>query len=147
VFTDAVGVVQVLDKHSGKLKWKTDVGKAIVLSLAADGGMVVAATSNELVGLSGRTGKVIWRQPIQLYGRFRHTPPFIRDAVVYVFSKDFHLIALDADMGDVRWKLKASSRQQPVVQSKSIYLINENRSLYCRDIAKAVELGHSHKEP
>ncbi|MCH7727050.1 MAG: PQQ-binding-like beta-propeller repeat protein [Planctomycetes bacterium] len=92
-----------------------------------------------------QTGKVIWRQPIQLYGRFAHTPPFIHDTVVYVFSKDFHLIALDADMGNVRWKLKASSRQRPVVHGNSICLINENRSLYCLDIARAAELGHNHK--
>ncbi|MFO0825771.1 MAG: PQQ-binding-like beta-propeller repeat protein [Gemmataceae bacterium] len=67
------GNVYAIDRKTGKLRWKTSIGNAIMAppAVATSGGMPVAvyAVSREgsVVCLNPHTGKAVWQQPLPGY--------------------------------------------------------------------------------
>jgi alcohol dehydrogenase (cytochrome c) len=106
--------VFALDLKTGAIRWRRlfDATSGGPNGLAVVGGRIYGATDSYAFALSAATGKTLWRHLlVTLTQRFVNIAPQVDGGVVYVSTIGLPpngrgtLYALDADTGDVHWKL------------------------------------------
>ncbi len=108
------GFIYGLNAADGSQLWSTDLGAAVVYSLAIseDGKHLYAGTmGKEMVALNSDTGTVAWRYtaPGNIWGR-----AILKDDVLYFGDQSGAITALSAESGAKRWEYPAGS---PVIAS------------------------------
>jgi outer membrane protein assembly factor BamB len=106
------GAVYAIDKRSGKVRWRRDLGKLAASAPAyAEGRIYVTilvrrGSKNGLVAaIRAKDGARLWTRPLP--SRTESSPLFA-DGRVYFGSEDGTVYALDAKDGSVAWRFKAA---------------------------------------
>ena len=98
---DAKGLVQSLDRFTGKSKWQTKLNQDISGAVGVGYGMVLlAALDGSIIALDSQTGEQHWISQVDSEVL---SAPAINGDVVVVQTQDDRLIALDAYDGRQRW--------------------------------------------
>lgn len=105
----ANGMVARLDAASGRVLWRTDLGKPLIAGVGSDGEVsVVAARDGSLIALD-REGKQKWSSPA---GAEIVTVPAVGLGLVIVRGSDNRVAAWELDTGKRRWTFE---RQPPAL--------------------------------
>ena len=127
------GAVYGFDTSDGSLRWRRFVGMAPTLTpVMLDGGdlLVVDAQYNELLRLSGRTGKLVWRHAFES----EVTKPIVHEERILINEASGKLHVLDLITGErtgyVQFAQRLSSSPAVGGQGKRIFVVGEHSSLY-----------------
>jgi outer membrane protein assembly factor BamB len=144
-----VAFVVALDKHTGKVKWKTNRGfpadQAYTTPLvirAADRDQLISVGAFRTRAYDPRTGKEIWR--VRYDEGFSNVPrPVFAHGLVFIATgfQQPSLLAVRPDgKGDVTrthvaWELKrgAPLTPSPLVVGDEIYIVNDGGIATCKD--------------
>src|SRR5262249_23095581 len=85
------GTLAALDKHTGKVLWRSDVTHQAAYSSAipAEGGSLrqyIQLTRNGVIGVSARDGKLLWESPLGGCGTAAVPTPVYHDGYVFATS-------------------------------------------------------------
>jgi outer membrane assembly lipoprotein YfgL len=114
----AAGIVTVLEAHSGREVWRTDLRTPLAVGVGFDGDIAAVITaSNELVAISG--GKEQWR--VRLPARV-FTTPLVAGKRVFVLAGDRSVSAYDGSSGARLWSQAARGTDALVLQQGGVIL-------------------------
>lgn len=135
------GTVMALGRRDGKVRWRTELGGAVLGPVAAGGEVLVCAVrSGHVAALAMDSGKVLWRRQVNgsapvLAG------PALAGSVVYAVSNDGYLAVLSARDGRVIEKHYLNDKEQPgelrlsvsspTVAGGRVYVGSETGGLRC----------------
>jgi outer membrane protein assembly factor BamB len=98
------GGVVALDKQTGKLLWRRDIGETLAAGVGVGGATVVVVTrEGEVFGLGAADGLVLWRQKI---GSEVLARPVVSGDRVLLRSGDGQVIGLSLSSGEVVWRVR-----------------------------------------
>jgi len=98
------GGVVALDKQTGKLLWRHDIGEALAAGVGVGGATVVVVTrEGEVFGLGAADGLVLWRQKV---GSEVLARPVVSGDRVLLRSGDGQVIGLSLSSGEVVWRVR-----------------------------------------
>jgi len=104
--------IYALDKRTGRVRWRRDLGKLAASAPAYAGGRIYVTilqrngSKNGLVAaLRAKDGARLWTKPLP--SRTESSPLFVGGRI-YFGSEDGTVYALDAKDGSVKWRYKAS---------------------------------------
>ena len=107
------GAVYALDKRTGKVRWRRDLGKLAASAPGYAKGRIYVTilvrdgSKNGLVAaLRAKDGKVLWRKPLPSR---TESSPMVVGGRVYFGSEDGTVYALAAGDGRVVWRYKATA--------------------------------------
>lgn len=98
----AGGRVGCLDARTGKLLWRTTSSRISFERLAVGSGYLVAKREDELVQLSPKDGRIVWRQKVEPY----HLGPFIVGNRLVAETSKGRLVAIDLQTHKPLWRLQ-----------------------------------------
>lgn len=108
---DDDAMLRAIQKTSGRILWRQDVGQLAAASPAVGDGRVyaVALVANDggggtIAAYDARTGRRAWARPLPSRAE---SSPLLRHGVVYFGSEDGTVYALDARSGRTRWTYRA----------------------------------------
>ena len=117
VVAGANGLVARLDAATGRVIWRTDLGKSLIAGVGSDGEVtVVAARDGSLIALD-REGKQKWSSPA---GAEIVTVPAVGLGLVVVRGSDSRVAAWDLDTGKRRWTFERQAPALVLRQTASI---------------------------
>ncbi len=129
------GVLTVIDKATGKVRWGRTVGELSAsspyLDLEKERLFLTVLSPGRALSMStaaGERGKVLWSRDLPSR---TESSPILDNGAIYFGSEDGTVYALDADTGDTRWTYSAAG---PV---KSALALKDGR-LYFGDYAGKV---------
>ncbi len=106
------GVVEALDKRTGKVRWKRKVGRLAAASPAVEGDRLYltvlvrkGASGGRALALNARNGKVLWSRPLPAR---TESSPVVANRTVYFGSENGVVYALRERDGGVRWSFRAA---------------------------------------
>jgi outer membrane protein assembly factor BamB len=104
LFANFKGVVQAVDRNTGKKHWTYDAKLPVAGDLVVDGDRVfVGSRTYELIALDAANGKELWKH--YYWFSWIESPPVVRDGAVYTGSSDgVGVFAIDARNGKRLWK-------------------------------------------
>lgn len=95
------GAVVSLDAASGRLRWRTELGRALSAGVGADGALaVVASEEGEVFAIDVQSGKLRWQARVSSEVL---APPEVAEGLVLVRSADSRIFAFGAEDGKRRW--------------------------------------------
>lgn len=141
------GKVFGLDATNGKRLWVYDVTVPVLILRGSSAplithGMVIAGfDSGRVVALDLKTGKQIWEQRVAVpRGRSDlermvdiDAEPIIVGATLYVATYQGHVAALSVTTGNVLWTRDVSSYAGIAVDSKNVYVSDDQSDLWALD--------------
>lgn len=144
------GTVTRLDAQSGEVLWRVRQDSSIHATPALDpaGGRLFVNTEQwnggaplgSLVALDWATGRLIWQQR---HWYWAPGSPYYcaRNRVVLATCNDATMVCVDADSGELRWKLTTQGlvRGRPVISGGNAYAATEKGRLHCIDLASGEE--------
>jgi outer membrane protein assembly factor BamB len=120
---DNDGVFITLNKDTGKVVWKKQLGKLNASSPAFWRGMLLAVNlePRQAMGVRARDGKVLWKR--DLPGR-AESSPLVHGETMYFGTESGDFFALDARTGKARWsvKLDGSVKAAPAFAQGTLYV-------------------------
>ena len=125
-----------LERTTGTLRWKTDLGAAAGgAPTIAEGKLYVTTFATELHALDAREGKKLWTfTPPER--RWFWDGPAVAQGTLYVTDLGGHVYALNADSGELLWEFVAPAaddntlRSAPVVSEDTVYVGGRNGTLF-----------------
>ena len=118
-----------------RLAWMRamDAGSQQIRPLVYDGVMYIAhPSSDHIQALDATTGDLIWdferdlpndiREFAQFGGRNRHLA--IYDRYIYHLAADAHLVAIDAETGELAWESRMADYREGITHSSGAMIIN-----------------------
>lgn len=91
-----------IEPQDGSLKWKDDLGAAMVYPAAVGDGVLYQATiANELIALKADTGEILWRFKTE---NAVWMTPVLREGVIYMGDVKGIVYAVDTATGAQKWK-------------------------------------------
>lgn len=139
------GTVVALNKESGELFWKSDLGGVITSTPAADsrgvylaseippaGGSKYPQATGVLRALGSKSGVTLWMRtlPSPIRGTLA-----ANDTMLFGRSTDGRIYAVKKENGEIAW-IKYGSlpfNSSPVLNNKKVYVSDEGGSLYALD--------------
>ena len=98
------GDVVALDKQTGKLLWRRDIGEALAAGVGVGGTTAVVVTrEGEVVGLGAADGLVLWRKKV---GSEVLARPVVSGNRVLLRSGDGQVIGLSLSSGEIVWRVR-----------------------------------------
>ncbi|MGI9490626.1 MAG: PQQ-binding-like beta-propeller repeat protein [Geminicoccaceae bacterium] len=105
---DAFGSISAFNAETGALLWRK-TNEDLSLDDSVFGGglaydqdkLFVTLTTGNVIGLDGKNGEEIWRQPLTLPLR---SAPAVADGIVLVLTADNQVYALDQETGQPAWR-------------------------------------------
>jgi outer membrane protein assembly factor BamB len=116
---------------SGNEIWKTETNSMVHSSPSMNSDIIVFGNDNgEIIGISNKTGKIIYRNKIGL-SFFCGTA--VSGNVGYTGNDNGNLYAIDLNNGRIKWKFDSGARivMTPSVLSREIIFGNLNGDLFC----------------
>ncbi len=111
IVADARGLVQALNRDTGKVQWTTELDMPTSGTVTANHGLALVGTLNgDVVALSLDTGKELWRSKVSSEVL---SAPVTNGQVVVVHSIDEKLTGLSAETGEKQWEQSVS---QPLLR-------------------------------
>lgn len=111
-FLDDDGILRALDKTSGRIRWRAQVGRLAAASPAVGDGRVYAVALRGIASETGRIaayragdGRQVWSKALPSRAE---SSPLLRRGTVYFGSEDGTVYALSARNGRTLWTYKAS---------------------------------------
>lgn len=104
---DRHGIVQAMDKNSGKILWRINLGedKSALISgglIASYGKLYLGTETGELLALNEETGELVWK--VNVGGEIL-SKPLAEEALIIINSSQGELSAYDAETGEQRWRI------------------------------------------
>ena len=154
------GVLHALSKV-GELRWKQDVGEAIVSApvLTADAAYVVT-TGDSVIAMAVDDGRVLWTyrgDPIEEFTIAGHAGLVLDDDMLITGLTDGRVIALDATNGQVVWEIDTSADVEasqsdapdffdvdttPAVVGDTVYIASFTAGLYALERSNGTVVWH-----
>ena len=98
------GGVVALDKQTGKVLWRADIGETLAAGVGVGGATVVVVTrEGEVVGLGAADGLVLWRNKV---GSEVLARPVVSGDRVLLRSGDGQVIGLSLSSGEILWRVR-----------------------------------------
>jgi outer membrane protein assembly factor BamB/Tfp pilus assembly protein PilF len=134
-----------IDAKNGELKWKYETWDEVYSSPTVDNGIVyVGSNDDHLYAFDTQTGELRWKYRTE--GNVGSSPA-VSNGIVYVGAEslsefgyksmgaDYHLYALDAQTGELKWKYKTGSWvfSSPTVDNGIVYFGSYDDHLYALD--------------
>jgi outer membrane protein assembly factor BamB len=119
-----------LDADTGKVEWKTQIGRLSATSPAFwRNRLIVASLSGKITALSAKRGKVLWQKDL---GSRTESSPIVRRGVVYFGTEGGTLYALYAKTGRVKWRYQASGaiKASPALSGSTLYVGDYSGRMY-----------------
>jgi len=116
---------------SGRIDWKTSLGKPIIGSVAKSGDTVVCVTEGgKVCALSSRSGSLEWQRRIS--GSFTATP-VLSDGRVFIGTTEGHFYGLAMEDGSIVWDrmLEGGVYQTAAVAEGFVFIGTTQGLLYC----------------
>ena len=120
------GAIGVMDLHSGKVLWQTDLDERIAAGPGYGGGIVVVANNKaEVIAIKEGASEPLWRQKVSSEVL---TEPLVNEDKVFIQTIDGKVFALAKDTGKKLW---VDSREIPplTLRGNSKPLIVKNKLL------------------
>ena len=141
--TSADGRIYAINKTTGDVLWKHDIGIGVSGSVAADEEMVVVSDENAtLHALSSASGADLWTA--QSTSEVLSNAAFSRDAIV-VQSVDAKLQSFDRSTGAKKWTYSASQpaltlrgNASPVIDENAVIAAFDNGKIVAIDAATGI---------
>lgn len=111
--------VYALNRHSGKLAWRTMTGNGNHSTPAYYNNIVYCGSwDSKIYAFDALSGSIIWTYQTGLDAQQHlmtgiQASPSVSDGIVYITSRDAHCYALNAETGELIWKTKHGSSWLP----------------------------------
>lgn len=141
--TSADGRIYAINKTTGDVLWKRDIGVGVSSAVAADEEMVVVSDENAMLhALNSANGVDLWEA--QSTSEVLSNAAFSRDAVV-VQSVDSKLQSFDRFTGAKKWTYSASQpaltlrgNASPVIDENAVIAAFDNGKIVAIDVATGI---------
>jgi outer membrane protein assembly factor BamB/predicted phosphodiesterase len=137
VFGNSLGLIEALDRKTGKSIWKYQTQGAIYSSpvISANNLIIVGSGDGNIYALQLKNGKLAWKAKAQksILGS-----PVIQNDMVFIGASDNTFSALDLNSGKLKWQFKGVEGTvvgKPLIYDKKIIFGSWGRHLYALDIA------------
>lgn len=122
----ANGALQVLSQRTGEPDWQSEL-EPDTLEIFAFADRFAAITATEMRTWEA-AGSLAWRTPL---GGSPVTPVVFRNGVLYVGLDEPSIVAIDADTGTVRWRVRLPAKPESLVAADDrLYLSAADAALY-----------------
>ena len=124
------GDVFAVERITGRLRWKIQLGSSIFASLIISDGVCFAGTlEGKFVSIDARTGSIRWTY--ETGSRIFAAAAASADRVL-IGSADGTLVSLSRDSGSMNWKFHARSpiSSAPLISGDLLYVGSLDRTLY-----------------
>jgi hypothetical protein len=119
----APGSICALDRESGKLLWRRDVGKFANASVYLHNGRLFAKSSNTLFALHPDSARILWSfSPYGTDGEIIYSSPTAIEDRVYIGDRKGYLHCLDAVNGTTIWKRRTNRTRNDDVNSTPLVI-------------------------
>ncbi|WP_145857907.1 outer membrane protein assembly factor BamB family protein [Pedobacter suwonensis] len=135
IFGNSVGLVEALNKKTGKKAWTFKTKGAIYSSpVAVNGTVILGSGDGNIYALNAKTGKEIWHKETanSVLGS-----PVINGQLVYIGGSDNTFRALDVKTGKEIWafnEIEGTIVGKPLIYQDKIIFGSWGRHLYALDI-------------
>jgi outer membrane protein assembly factor BamB len=130
IFGSDDGGVYAVERLSGQLRWKAQLGSSIFAAPVIANGMCFAGTLDGiLTALDTRSGSVRWTYES---GSRIYAPPAVSTDRVFLGSADGSVVALSIVSGERAWTFSARSSvsSAPLISGDLVYVGSLDRTLY-----------------
>lgn len=122
-FIDNDGVFVALNKDTGKVVWKKQLGKLNASSPAYWRGTLLAVNLEppQAMGVRARDGKVLWKRSLPARAE---SSPLVIGSTMYFGSESGDFFALNARTGKTRWQIKVDGgvKAAPAYSKGTLYV-------------------------
>lgn len=137
------GSVFALEKDTGQVAWRADVGGAVVGSPAVAAGRVVVPSSDGRLYAfdAGDGGEPLWTFPASGGLGKLWSSPTIHQGTVYFGSLNHRVYAVSLETGRSKWEFETGGAVtgKPLVLDGTVYVGSFDNSLYALDAANGEE--------
>lgn len=99
------GAVLALDRRTGRVLWRRELGRFAGPSVYLHSGILFAKTANELCALNPDSGDVFWRFcPYGMEVETIYSSPYVHGKRIYIGDRRGFLHCLDASTGRPLWR-------------------------------------------
>lgn len=143
------GNIYALDRADGRTLWRTNLGSAVMHSVAYHEGKIFTGVQGDLTGaavvaLDAATGQVAWRSETPAGGFW--SSPAVYDGLVLMGDRRGVFYAFDAETGRIRWQFQAGGpilTTAAVSEQGRVFFGAEDMVAYCLDAADGELLWQS----
>ncbi|WP_461790136.1 outer membrane protein assembly factor BamB family protein [Pedobacter sp.] len=137
VFGNSLGLVEALDRKTGKKIWSYQTKGAIYSSpVISESKMVIFGSGDgNIYALNLKEGKIIWKTGLQ---KSVLGSPIIQNNIVFIGASDNTFNALELKTGKLKWQFKdveGTIVGKPLIYGNKIIFGSWGRHLYALDIA------------
>lgn len=130
IFGNQNGLIESLDKKTGKRKWTFQTAGPIFSSPSFSSNKIVLGSADRNIYCINSSGKLQWKYPTNasVLGS-----PLIENNVVYIGGSDHSFRAIDLQTGKLRWhfdSLQGPVVSKPVINSNTIIFGAWDKNLY-----------------
>ncbi|MGB9168554.1 MAG: PQQ-binding-like beta-propeller repeat protein [Nitrososphaeraceae archaeon] len=127
------GIMYCLDRSDGSIKWKYQIGKPILSSVATSKDHIFFGCSDKCIySLNSTDGSIKWKY--ETGDKIWSSPVITRNGgILFVGSLDSHIYGLDVETGRVNWKFPTmdSIESSPCIAKNMLFIGSDDGLLYC----------------
>lgn len=134
------GDVFAVERITGRLRWKIQLGSSVFASLIISDGLCFAGTlDGKFVAIDARTGFIRWTYET---GSRIYAAAAASAGRVFIGSADGTLVSLSRDSGSMNWKFyaKSSISSAPLISGDVLYVGSLDQMLYALQVETGAEL-------
>lgn len=136
IFGNSVGLIEALNKKTGKPVWTYQTKGAIYSSpvIAANKWVIFGSGDGNIYSLNLKDGKLVWKTAAQ---KSVLGSPVIKDDMVFIGASDNTFKALDIKTGNPKWQfaeVEGTIVCKPLIYQNKIIFGSWGRHLYALDI-------------
>jgi len=127
------GMMYCLDRSDGSIKWKYQIGKPILSSVATSKDHIFFGCSDKCIySLNSTDGSIKWKY--ETGDKIWSSPAITRNGgILFVGSLDSHIYGLEIETGTVNWKFPTmdSIESSPCIAKNMMFISSKDGLLYC----------------